>query len=40
MHDMGLDMTRDQRRELEAGYVARMQEQARRDGRPEFAEAA
>src|SRR4051812_18724263 len=30
--DLGLDMTRDERRELEAQYVERMQAQAARDG--------
>ena len=40
MHDLCIDMTREQRRELEENYVARMQEQARRDGRPEFKDAA
>lgn len=40
MHDLCLDMTRDQRRELEAGYVRRMQQLARDAGRREFREAA
>lgn len=40
MHDLCLDMTRDQRRELEAKYVERMQRIAREHGRQEFKEAA
>lgn len=38
--DNSWDMTKAQRRELEEAYTARMQEEARRDGRPEFKEAA
>lgn len=38
MHDLCIDMTRDQRRELEDQYVERMQAIARAAGRPEFAE--
>jgi hypothetical protein len=38
--DLCLDMTRDDRRELEQEYVARMQEIARAAGRPEFREAS
>lgn len=33
-HDLCIDMTRDERREREAGYVARAQAEARRDGWP------
>ena len=40
MHDNLIDMTRDQRRELEDQYVERMQQLAREAGRPEFARAA
>ena len=39
-HDLLVDMTRAQRRELEDEYVARMQAMARAAGRPEFREAA
>jgi hypothetical protein len=39
-HDNSIDMTRDERRELEGRYVERMQERAKSDGRPEFKEAA
>lgn len=35
-HTMLIGMTRDDRRELEAIYVQRMQAIARADGRPEF----
>lgn len=38
--DNTIDMTRDQRRELEAKYTAEMQARARADGRLEFKEAA
>lgn len=31
-HDLCIDMNRDERREREAGYIARMQAQARADG--------
>lgn len=40
MHDLCLDMSRDDRRELERQYVQRMQDLAREAGRPEFREAA
>jgi hypothetical protein len=36
--DLLVDLTRDQRRELEAIYVNRMQDMAREDRRPEFIE--
>jgi hypothetical protein len=39
-HDLCIDMTREQRRELEARYIERMQRLAREAGRPEFTEAA
>ncbi len=39
-HDLCIDMTREQRRELEDAYVKRMQDIAREAGRPEFKEAA
>lgn len=39
-HDLCIDMTRATRRELEARYIAQMQDMARADGRPEFKEAA
>ena len=39
-HDLCIDMTRADRRELEAKYIAKMQDMARQDGRPEFKEAA
>lgn len=39
MLDLGIEMTRDERRALESSYTARMQERAKRDGRPEFKEA-
>ena len=39
-HDLCIDMTKHQRRELEAAYILRMQDVARSDGRPEFKEAA
>jgi hypothetical protein len=39
-HDLCIDMTRADRRELEATYIAKMQDMARQDGRPEFKEAA
>lgn len=38
--DLCLGMTRDDRRDLEAKYVDRMQAIARAAGRPEFVEAA
>jgi hypothetical protein len=38
MHDLCIDMSRADRRELEAKYVAKMQAIAREAGRPEFAE--
>ncbi len=38
--DLLLDMTRDDRREMEVRYVERMQAIARAAGRPEFREAA
>ena len=40
MFDLCIDMTKQQRRELTAVYVATMQSIARADGRPEFKEAA
>lgn len=40
LHDLCLDMTRSERRELEAKYTTRMHLQAMMDKRPEFAEAA
>ena len=40
MHDLCLDMTKDERDELEAGYIAETQALAREAGRPEFKEAA
>lgn len=40
MHDLCVDMTREQRREIEARYVEKMQDIARKHGRPEFKEAA
>jgi hypothetical protein len=40
MHDLLLDMTLEQRKELEAEYVERMRAIAREDGRPEVMEAA
>jgi len=39
-HDLCLGMDRATRRELEARYIAQMQQMARKDGRPEFKEAA
>lgn len=39
-HDLCIDMDRDQRRELERTYIARMHAIARAAGRPEFREAA
>jgi hypothetical protein len=36
--DLCIDMTKQQRRELTAAYVERMQSIAKADGRPEFAE--
>lgn len=39
-HDNMVDMTRDERRELEAKYVERMQAIARQHGRKELKEAA
>jgi hypothetical protein len=39
-HDLCIDMTKDQRREIECEYVKRMQAMARADGRPEFMVAA
>lgn len=39
-HDLCIDMTKAERRELEAQYVQRMQQIAREEGRPEFKEAA
>jgi hypothetical protein len=38
--DLCIDMSREDRREAEAKYTARMQERARQDGRIEFKEAA
>lgn len=40
MHDLCLDMSRDDRRALEAEYVERMQQIAREAGRREMLEAA
>lgn len=40
MHDQCLDMTRDERRELEARYVSRVQEMARQAGRKELEQMA
>lgn len=40
MHDLCVDMTREERRELERQYTARMHALAREAGRPEFREAA
>jgi hypothetical protein len=40
MHDLCLEMSRADRRELEDRYVAKMQAIAREAGRPEFKEAA
>ena len=40
MHDLCVDMDRATRRELEIGYVNRMQQIARAARRPEFTEAA
>lgn len=40
LHDLCVEMTRAERRELEAQYIDRMQAIARREGRPEFKEAA
>lgn len=39
-HDNLIDMTRDQRRELEKRYTAQTQQLARAAGRPELLEAA
>lgn len=39
-HTLLIDMTRDDRRELEGKYVAKMQARAREDGRKELMEAA
>jgi hypothetical protein len=39
-HDNLIEMTRDERREAEARYIAKTQEHARKVGRPEFREAA
>ena len=39
-HDLCIDMTREQRRELEDRYVEKMQRIAREAGRREFKEAA
>lgn len=39
-HDLCIEMTKATRNELEDRYVEQMQEQARRDGRAEFREAA
>lgn len=39
-HDLCIDMTRDQRREIEDRYVERMQRLAREAGRSELKEAA
>jgi hypothetical protein len=38
MFDLCIEMTKHERRELTAEYVARMQAKAKADGRPEFAE--
>jgi hypothetical protein len=40
MLDLSIEMSRDERRAVEAVYVERMRARARRDGRQEFAEAA
>lgn len=40
MHDLSVEMSRDERRAIEAKYTARMQARAKADGRPEFKEAA
>lgn len=40
MLDLCIEMTKDERRELEAIYTERMQAIARTEGRPEFTEAA
>lgn len=40
MHDLLLDMTRDDRRAAEARYIERMHQLAREHGRKEFLEAA
>lgn len=40
MHDQCIDMSSQQRRELEAVYTATMQSIARAAGRPEFKDAA
>ncbi len=40
MHDLLLDMTRDDRRAAEDRYIARMHQLAREHGRKEFLEAA
>lgn len=40
MHDLLLDMTRDDRRAAEARYIKRMHQLAREHGRKEFLEAA
>ncbi len=39
-HDNQFEMTRDERREREVAYIARMHQLAREHGRPEFKEAA
>lgn len=39
-HDLLIEMTREERREREARYIARMHELARAAGRPEFAKEA
>lgn len=40
LHDLCYEMTREERREIEREYVARMQKIARAAGRPEFREVA
>lgn len=40
MFDLCIDMSKQQRRELTAVYIAAMQTQAKAEGRPEFREAA
>jgi hypothetical protein len=40
LHDLCVEMTRAERREIEAQYIDRMQAIARREGRSEFKEAA
>lgn len=40
MHDLLIDCTLEQRREMERVYTARTQKLAREAGRPEFKDAA